>query len=159
MTVKLIRTTRLQTDIEAAFDLSLTIEVHLESFSKSQERAVAGVTSGMMELDEEVTWKARHFGRVWTMRSRISALERPTRFVDEQVKGPFAKWWHEHRFVRVDDQVTEMVDIIVFRAPLGVLGWIAERIGLTWYMGRMIDTRNKALALLAEERSRGVSGG
>lgn len=149
MTVELTRTTRLPTDIETAFDLSLTVEVHVESFSRSQERAVAGVTSGVMKLDEEVTWRARHFGRVWTMRSRISALERPTRFVDEQVRGPFAQWWHEHRFTPIDDTTTEMVDVIVFRAPLGILGRIAERIGLTWYMRRLIDARNDTLVRLA----------
>lgn len=153
MTARITRTTRVPADVDTAFDLSLTIEVHVESFSKSQERAVEGVTTGVMGLDEEVTWKARHFGRVWTMKSKISTLDKPTIFVDEQVRGPFRTWHHTHRFTRLGNQVTEMVDDIVLRAPFGILGWIAERIGLTWYMGRLMDTRNAAIVAMARERT------
>ncbi len=155
MTAEITRTTTIDADIETVFDLSLTVEVHVESFSESQEQAVDGVTSGMMALDEEVTWEARHFGRIWTMRSRISEMDRPKMFVDEQVKGPFKRWHHVHRFTAISDQVTEMVDEIILQAPLGILGWIAERIGLTWYMGRLMDTRNKAIAEMAERRESG----
>lgn len=153
MTARFTMTTIVPADIEAVFDLSLTVEVHLDSFSKSQERAVDGVTSGVMALDDEVTWKARHLGRIWTMRSRISALERPDMFVDEQVKGPFARWHHVHRFTAIDERTTRMVDEIEMRAPLGILGRIAERIGLVWYMKRLMGTRNEAIVAMAEERT------
>lgn len=152
MTAHIRCTTMVPTDQETAFDLSLTIEVHLESFSKSQEQAVAGITSGVMALDDEVTWRARHFGRVWTMTSRISALDKPEMFVDEQVKGPFKSFHHTHLFRRVDERMTEMVDDITFRAPFGWLGWIAERIGLRWYLARLISTRNDAIVEMAERR-------
>lgn len=59
----------------ACFDLSLSIEAHIASTRPSRERAVAGVTSGIMQLGEEVTWEARHLGRMWRLTSRISELE------------------------------------------------------------------------------------
>jgi ligand-binding SRPBCC domain-containing protein len=152
VTARIHRRTIVPTDQATAFDLSLTIEVHLESFHESQEQAVAGITSGLMALDDEVTWRARHFGIIWTMTSRISALEKPEMFVDEQVRGPFKRFHHTHLFTPVDDRTTEMVDDIVLQAPLGILGWIAERIGLVWYLGRMIDTRNAAIAEMAGRR-------
>ena len=83
---------------EQLFDLSLSIDAHLGSMSDSGERAVAGVTSGQIGLGEEVTWRARHFGIWFTMTSRIVELDRPHRFVDEQVKGPFRSFVHEHSF-------------------------------------------------------------
>ncbi len=34
----------------------------------------------------------------------------PEGFLDRQVQGPFASWAHRHRFVRVDDGTTDVVD-------------------------------------------------
>lgn len=67
----------------AVFDLSLSVDAHLESMAGSRERAVAGVTTGSIGLGEEVTWRAVHFGLPFRMTTRIIELERPTRFVDE----------------------------------------------------------------------------
>ncbi|AIY00145.1 hypothetical protein ART_0546 [Arthrobacter sp. PAMC 25486] len=71
------------------FALSRSIDTHTESMAGSRETAVAGVTSGLIELGLEVSWRAWHFGLPLHMSSRITAMEVPTRFVDEQVKGPF----------------------------------------------------------------------
>src|SRR5206468_5943881 len=101
------------------------------------EVAVAGVTRGRMRLNEEVTWRAWHFGVPWRMTSRITALERPSRFVDEQVRGPFARFRHEHVFEPVGGG-TRMIDRVEFAAPLGLLGRIAERLVLGVYMRRLI---------------------
>jgi len=70
------------------FDLSRSIDLHLESMIASQERAVGGVTSGLIGAGEEVSWEARHFGIRWRMTSRISAFDPPHRFVDEMVRVP-----------------------------------------------------------------------
>src|SRR3989338_4034645 len=43
-------------------------------------------------------------------------------FVDEQVRGPFAKWRHTHRFMPHDADRCTMADHIHFRSPLGGLG-------------------------------------
>lgn len=59
---------------------------------------MGGVTAGRIGLGEEVTWRAVHFGLPFTMTSRVTELERPLRFVDEQVRGPFRSFRHEHRF-------------------------------------------------------------
>ena len=120
--------TILPVDRATAFDLSLSIDAHLDSFERSGERAVGGVTHGVIGLGEFVTWRARHFGINWTMTSHITAWERPDRFVDEQQRGPFRSFHHEHRF-RSTQGGTEMHDIVTFEAPLGPLGRIAERAG------------------------------
>ncbi|WP_408907745.1 SRPBCC family protein, partial [Streptomyces albidoflavus] len=56
------------------------------------------VTTGTMALGDTVTWRARHFGVVWRMASRITAYDHPTHFVDEQTAGPFHHWWHARHF-------------------------------------------------------------
>lgn len=56
--------TSIAAPIERVFDLARSIELHTNSTLSTGERAVAGVTSGLIGQDEEVTWRARHFG-VW----------------------------------------------------------------------------------------------
>lgn len=112
--------------------------------SRSKERAVAGTTTGEIGLGESVTWSARHFGIRFRMTSQITALERPTRFVDEQISGPFKRWWHEHEFI-VHDGTTLMVDRIEFNAPFGLLGRLVEKLTLERYMQRLVQQRNEWL--------------
>ncbi len=119
------------------FDLSLSVDAHTGSMGRHRERATAGV----MCLGDTVTWRATHFGLPFTMTARVTEHDAPRRFVDEQVSGPFRRWWHEHTLVE-DDGGTLMTDTVEFRAPLGPLGRIAETVLLTRYMSRLLEQRN-----------------
>ena len=129
---------------EIAFDLALSIDAHVASFHRSGERAVGGVTAGLIGMGEFVTWRARHFGRTWTMTSEITAWDRPRCFVDEQASGPFRSFRHEHVFTPLGNG-TQMDDHVEYAAPCGVLGRIAERMVLTRYLRHLIDVRNTFL--------------
>lgn len=129
---------------DVAFDLSLSIDLHLDAFAHTKEEAVGGVGSGTIGHGEFVTWRARHFGITWTMTSIISEWDRPRRFVDEQQRGPFAHFRHEHVFTPVDGG-THLHDRVDFAAPFGILGRLAEKLVLTSYLQRLIDVRNTFL--------------
>ena len=137
--------TDIRAPIEACFDLSLSVDAHAASMGASGERAVAGVTSGRMSLGDTVTWKARHFGLPFLLTSTISAYERPVRFVDEQVRGPFVRWHHEHLFEADPNGGTRMIDRIDFRSPAGPLGVLVDRVFLEGYMRGLIERRNTYL--------------
>lgn len=126
----------------ALFDLSLDIDAHVASMSQSSERAVGGVVAGRIGLDETVTWRARHFGVWWTMTSKITELDRPARFVDRQVRGPFKSFVHEHRF---EDTASgcRVTDTITVASP--VFGVLAERLVLVPYLRALIAKRNAHL--------------
>ncbi|MFJ4296404.1 SRPBCC family protein [Curtobacterium sp. NPDC089689] len=145
MTVRFRLDTHLDCPPERAFALSLDIGAHERSLAGTGERAVGGVTTGRIGLGETVTFRARHLGVVWRLTSRITALEAPHRFVDEQVRGPFARFRHEHRFERAGTG-TRMVDDVVVTAPFGPLGRLAEFVVLDGYLRRLLSTRNAALA-------------
>ncbi len=134
---------------ERCFDLARDVAAHIASTAGSGERAVAGVTVGMLGPGDEVTWAARHFGVPWRLTSRITEFDRPRRFVDEQVRGPFRSWWHEHRFETVAGG-TSMVDRVRYRAPLGPLGRLAERLFLHRYMTALLERRAESLRRMAE---------
>src|SRR6266850_2417581 len=110
---------------ERVFDLARDIDFHQRSMAHTGEQAVGGRTSGMIGLGETVTWRARHLGLSWSLTSRITALEPPVRFVDEQVSGPFAWFRHEHRFEATPGG-TRMIDDWRHAAPFGVIGRLVD---------------------------------
>ena len=134
--------TRAAVPVEELFDVSLSIDEHVASMDQSGEQAIGGVTGGAIGLGEMVTWRARHLGIWFTMTSQITSLERPDRFVDEQVRGPFRSFHHEHTFTR-DGEGTVMVDTLTIGSP--IFGRLAERVILVPYLRRLIRQRNHHL--------------
>src|SRR4051794_14315537 len=94
-------TTDIDAPIERVFDLARDLDLHAASMAHTGERAVAGRTTGRVEVGDTVTWRARHFGLWWSLTSRITAVEAPVRFEDVQERGPFAWFRHEHRLEAV----------------------------------------------------------
>lgn len=62
---------------EVVFDLARSIDFHRESTKHTQEKAIAGKTTGLIELHESVTWKAKHFGFWLTLESKITEFDYP----------------------------------------------------------------------------------
>lgn len=134
---------------ERVFDLARSIAAHQDSAAATGERAVAGVTSGLIGSGQSVTWEATHFGIRQRLEVRITEFDRPHHFQDVMVRGAFREMIHDHLFEELGDG-TRMIDRFRFSAPLGVLGRLAERWFLTRYMRRFLETRNLALKGLAE---------
>lgn len=139
----------IQAPIERVFDLARSIDLHQASTSKTQERAVAGVTSGLIGLGEEVTWRARHFGLWQELTVRITEFDRPHSFADVMVRGAFRRMEHRHLFQSIND-CTTMVDEFFFESPLGFLGRIVDGVLLTRYMRKFLIERNQTLKEVAE---------
>lgn len=135
--------------INIVFDLSRSIDLHKLSTVKSNEQAIAGVTSGLIGLGESVTWKAKHFGFYQTLTSRITEFKAPVCFVDEMEKGIFKKFRHEHLFEGNDDS-TIMIDVLEFVSPLGFLGILADKLFLKQYLKEFLISRNKVIKDYAE---------
>lgn len=146
-------TTHIRAPIDRVFDLSRSIDLHAVSTAHTGEKAVAGVTRGLINLNEEVTWRAKHFGVWQRLTSRITAFDRPTHFRDSQVRGAFRRFDHDHFFRTLDDGTTELRDVFDFDAPLGFLGQLANWLFLTRYMTAFLATRNRAIKAAAEGES------
>jgi ligand-binding SRPBCC domain-containing protein len=84
---------RLRTPIaappERVFDLARSIDAHQQSTSRTHERAIAGVTHGLIGLNQEVTWEACHLGIKQRLTVKITEYERPSRFQDTMIAGAF----------------------------------------------------------------------
>jgi ligand-binding SRPBCC domain-containing protein len=134
---------------ERVFDLARSIAAHQASTGDTDERAVAGVTSGLIGLNEQVTWEARHLGVRQRLTSKITQLTRPDHFRDEMLAGAFKHLCHDHTF-EVREGKTLMTDRFEFSTPFGPLGRLAESLFLTAYMRRFLEQRNRILQRMAE---------
>jgi len=148
-----VPTVRVETFIKASqetcFDLARDIDVHMQTTGSTGEKAVAGVTSGKMELHDFVTFEAKHFGIRQRLTSEIVEFDRPNFFTDQMVKGPFKRLRHEHRF-EPRQGGTLMIDVMDFESPFGPLGSMVDRLVLARYMARFLADRGKALKAAAE---------
>jgi ligand-binding SRPBCC domain-containing protein len=145
----MIETIRLQTWIDApverCFLLSLSVDLHLASTSRTLEHTIDGVTTGLIGEGESVTFRARHLGRWWQHTSRIEALRPYSYFRDVMVAGVFRSFEHQHHFAAMDDG-TRMRDEIQFSAPWGALGRILMRRRLL----QILRERNAHIKQVAE---------
>lgn len=141
--------THIQAPRETVFDLARSIDLHLESTAHTREEAIAGRRSGLIELGETVTWRARHLGRFRELTTKITAMEYPVKFEDCMTKGPFRYLQHIHIF-RQEDGGTLMTDLFYFAAPYGILGRMVTAIYLKPYMKRLLRQRNSLIKAKAE---------
>jgi ligand-binding SRPBCC domain-containing protein len=130
--------------VERCFDAARDLDLHVKSMAHTGEQAVGGRTTGLIELGEEVTWRGRHFGIRQHFTSKITAFDRPRSFQDSMQRGAFRTFVHDHYFEPANGG-TRMIDVLVFSAPLGILGWIAEKLVLRRYLTRMLERRAEAL--------------
>ncbi|RDC57063.1 cell division protein [Pedobacter chinensis] len=141
--------TLINAPIERCFDLARSIDLHVQSMRSSKEEAISGTTSGLIDINETVTWKARHFGINFTMTSKVTKLDKPYYFVDEMMSGPFKKLHHQHIFKTIGTS-TEMTDVFEFETPFGLTGLIVERLFLKSYMKNLLLERNRIIKGVAE---------
>jgi ligand-binding SRPBCC domain-containing protein len=143
----------LQTKINAkrdiVFDLSRSIDLHKISTEHTNEEAIAGKTSGLIGMNESVTWRAKHFGIYQTLTSKITQYDRPKCFTDEMVRGAFSEFKHEHHFKELSGE-TIMTDFFDYKSPLGIFGKLADKIFLKKYMTDLLTERNRIVKAFAE---------
>ena len=141
--------THIDAPVARVFDLARSIDLHKLSTTGTNEEAIAGRTSGLIELGETVTWKAKHFGVYQKLTVEVTVFDKPNQFGDVMLKGAFKKMKHLHSF-KSDGEGTIMTDEFEFESPLGFLGQIADALFLKSYMTRFLINKNKELKRVAE---------
>lgn len=151
--LKPMTTIRLTTEINATaricFDLSRSVDAHLDSMSHTREKAVGGRTSGLCELNDTITWEANHFGIRQRLTVKIAKMQPYTMFEDVMVKGAFKSFAHQHYFEEKNDY-TIMKDVFSYEVPGWIFGKIFDALILKRYMTRLLRIRNAAIKRTAE---------
>lgn len=141
--------TEILAPIELCFDLARDVETHLATTEHTQERVVAGKFQGLLELGDQITFEAVHFGVRQKLSSKIVEYDRPRRFTDQMTNGAFSSLKHVHEF-DVSANGTLMRDTLEWESPFGFLGIVADRLAIEKHMRNFLLRRNKELKRIAE---------
>jgi len=75
----------------------------------------------------------------------ITNVIKHKKFIDQQVKGPYKFWHHEHKFEVISSDKVKMTDIITYIPPFGVFGDIANFVFLKNKLNGIFDFRETIL--------------
>ncbi|MDM5286088.1 SRPBCC family protein [Peribacillus frigoritolerans] len=135
--------------VELCFDLARSVDIHTKTTANTKEMAVDGVTEGLLEEGDTVTWEAIHFGIKQRLKAKVTLMEKPNKFVDIMVKGAFHSFVLTHQFIE-EPGGTIMMDTFQYKSPFGPIGVLADKLFLEKYMRAFIVSRAKALKKIAE---------
>lgn len=135
--------------IERVFDLSRSINLHQISTASTNEKAIDGIMTGLINKNETVTWQAKHLFKTRQFTSKITEMKSPDFFIDEMVKGDFKSFYHEHHF-KAAVNGTIMIDLLNFETPYGNFGKIVNSIFLRSYLEKFLIKRNAVIKEYAE---------
>jgi ligand-binding SRPBCC domain-containing protein len=150
--MKITLTTYINAPIQLVFDCARSIDIHQQSTAKTNEKAVAGRLSGLCELGDQVTWRAKHFGIYQQLSSQITKFKAPFYFQDRMLKGAFSYIKHDHYFEEKDG-TTIMKDVFDYGVPYQIFGKIFDRLVLKKYMTNLLAERNLVIKSIAEINS------
>jgi ligand-binding SRPBCC domain-containing protein len=134
---------------DRVFDLSRSVGLHKASMKHHDEKIIDGTMSGLMNLNDTVTWTAKHLFKQRRLKIKITRLQRPEYFIDEQEVGDFKMMKHEHFFKPIENG-TIMIDQFHFELSKGIIGRLINNFYLEKYMTQLLKERNKMIKETAE---------
>lgn len=141
--------TTINASAATCFDLARSVDAHLTSLQHTKERAIAGRTSGLCELNDVITWEAKHFGVKQYLTVKITKMESPYFFEDVMIKGAFKSMQHQHYFEE-NNGTTVMKDVFSYETPGWIFGKMFDALVLKRYMTHLLTERNRILKTMAE---------
>lgn len=140
--------TFIQAPKELCFDLARSTDLHVESAEFSSEKIVAGVSTGLLKLNDTVTFEGRHFGIRQRMSTQITKFNRPYSFSDSQITGIFKSFVHDHSFIEKNEG-TVMTDTITFKCPYGPIGFLVDPL-IKLHIAKFMQIRVTKIKKVAE---------
>lgn len=135
--------------VERVFELGRSVDLHKLAMRDTQDRPIAGNTSGLLNQNDFVIWEGKHFKKLRRFKMRITAMNAPHSFTNQMVDGALKAMRHEVHFKPCTNG-TIMIDLFEFESYGGLLGKAVNTIFLTPYIRRLLETRNAFIRNYAE---------
>ena len=111
----------------------------------------------IMQAGTTIEYSLSLFGVPFRWQTLIEKWEPGVKFVDSQIKGPYAKWVHEHSFEALGAEQTLMRDRVEYQIPFGFLGEIAHGLFVKATLEKIFSYRAEATARLLAPVSQNYS--
>lgn len=98
----------------------------------------------LMKEGVQLQYTVRMMGVRMRWTSLISEYDPPRRFVDEQIRGPYAYWHHTHTFSEVKGG-TLVGDEVRYAMPLGMIGDVVQRLSVQRQLEDIFSYRARAI--------------
>jgi ligand-binding SRPBCC domain-containing protein len=142
-------TTFIAAPVERVFDLSRHLALYKLIFQSRKERLTSGAASTLVAKGETISIVAKHAGRSRMSMLKITTLQRPTLFIEEQIKGDLESYKHEHHFKAVQNG-TIVIDILEFGVPKDIIGKIFGKVYFKKYLEELLRKRTELVRNYAE---------
>jgi ligand-binding SRPBCC domain-containing protein len=112
-------------DIEKVWEFYTDIR-HLEIITpKKLNLKIINTTNQKIILGQETIISAKIIIMERTWHSKITFFQQ-YEYIDEMLEGHFIKWKHTHKFKRINNNKTEIIDKVEFSLPYGIFGKIGS---------------------------------
>jgi ligand-binding SRPBCC domain-containing protein len=142
-------TTFIAAPSERVFDLSRHLALYKLLFHNRREKFSSGAGSNLLGKGETISVISKHAGKSRMSMIKITDLQRPLSFIEEQVKGDLDSFRHEHHFKRVANG-TIIIDLVEFGGPKDIIGRIFGKIYFKKYLEELLRKRNEVIRSYAE---------
>jgi ligand-binding SRPBCC domain-containing protein len=108
------------------------------------------VTPGhiQMRVGTLIAYRMRLHGVPLSWLTSIQEWDPPHRFVDQQIKGPYALWHHTHELLPSGSAGTRMRDTVRYAIGFGSLGELANRLLVRGDLEKIFDYRARRVSEL-----------
>ncbi|MEO8583766.1 MAG: cell division protein [Flavitalea sp.] len=146
---KIHLTTFIAAPVERVFDLARNLAVYKYVFNSRKETFSAASGTNLLGKDETISILAKHAGKTRLSTLKITSLQKPLIFTEEQIKGDLESYRHEHHFKSVQNG-TIIIDLIEFGNPRDLIGKYLGRFYLKNYLEEIVKKRNDVIRNYAE---------
>lgn len=97
-----------------------------------------------MKKGARIDYRIKLYGIPMKWKTVIDEYEPDDRFIDVQLKGPYAVWRHTHTFIDVEGG-TELGDRVVYELPFGPLGRVVHAAFVRRQLAQIFDYRERVM--------------
>ncbi len=144
MTYTLTRTTFLPADLVRVFDIFRNPR-NLEAFTPPWlSFRILSTSEEIVREGTRIRYRLSLAGFPLSWESRITEYVELSHFADEQLSGPYRRWYHRHTF-RVVPGGVEMTDVVDYALPFGPLGRLVHWLIVRHQLRAIFDYRTKVM--------------